>query len=243
MPQFAQSHSPRAALLDVDGTLIDSNDAHARAWVDAFAEHGREVRFNRIRPLIGMGGDKLMPKVAGIAHDSAEGKQIGECRAEIFLTRYLSTLRPFPRARELLERFRDEGLVLVVATSAREEEFKKLISVAGVEDLLDAATTSSDVKRSKPDPDVIVAALEKSGCAARDAVMLGDTPFDVEAAVSAGVAVVALRSGGWSDEELLDAAAIYDDPAHLLANYEGSPFSPHAPARGRSSGARQRGVP
>ena len=215
---------PRAALLDVDGTLVDSNDHHARAWVDAFREAGHDVAYERVRPLIGMGGDKVLPRLTGIDHESAEGKRISERRSEIFLDRYLPQLRALPGARPLLERMQREGLTLVIATSAKKDEYKELVRIAGVEGVVDDQTTSDDASRSKPDPDIIVAALKKAGVRPEEAIMLGDTPYDIQAAGAAGVGCVAFRSGGWQDADLPGALAIYDDPADLLARFDASPF-------------------
>ena len=212
-------------LLDVDGTLIDSNDAHAHAWIDVCREFGKEGDFATVRSMIGMGGDKLMPKAFGVEHDSKEGKKMSERRSEIFLERYLPTLQPFPMARELLIRMREDGHTLVVATSATTEEMGALLRAAGVTDLLEEATSSSDAKRSKPDPDIVHAALEKSDADPQDARMLGDTPYDVAAATRAGVGIVALRCGGWSADELQGAIAVYADPAELLREYDRSPLS------------------
>ncbi len=215
----------RAAILDVDGTLIDSNDAHARAWVEVGPEFGFQVDFAHVRRLIGMGGDKVLPEISGgIEADSEQGERIAERRGEIFRERHLSGLKPFPDARALLERMRDAGLSLVVASSASGEDLKALLKQAGVQDLIEEKTSSSDAAESKPDPDIVEAALESAGCEAGQAVMLGDTPYDVEAARRAGVACVALRCGGWGDADLRDAVAIYDDPADLLARWEESPF-------------------
>ena len=216
----------RAVLLDIDGTLIDSNDAHARAWVDTFAEFGYQVPFERVRPLIGMGSDKLLPASVGIEKESDEGKKLIERRTKIFLKRYVPTLRPFAQVRELLERMRTDGIRLVVATSANEEELDALLGVAGVGDLLYEATTSSDAKASKPEPDIVEAALERAEVGADEVLMLGDTPYDIEAAGEAGVDGVVVRCGGWwKDANLSGAIAIYDDPADLLARYDSSPFS------------------
>lgn len=214
----------RAVLLDVDGTLVDSNDAHARAWVDAFAEFGRAIAFERIRPLIGKGGDKLMPEVSGLDPESAEGKRIDARRSAIFQERYLPKLEPLPRARELLERFRADGLTLVVATSAKNEELEPLLEICGASRLVTARTSSDDAENSKPDADIVTAALARAKVPASDALMLGDTPYDIEAAARAGVDTVAVRSGGWDDAALVRALAIYDDASALLAHYEESPF-------------------
>jgi HAD superfamily hydrolase (TIGR01509 family) len=214
----------RAVLLDVDGTLVDSNDAHARAWVDAFAELGRAVAFERVRPLIGKGGDKLMPEVSGIDPESPEGKRIDERRSRIFLERYLPKLEPFPRARELLERMRADGLALVVATSAKKTEMDPLLEIFGGSELLTARTSSDDAEESKPDADIVTAALARAKVSAEEALLLGDTPYDVEAASRAGVGAVALRSGGWDDAALAGALAVYADARELLACYDQSPF-------------------
>ncbi len=214
----------RAAILDIDGTLIDSNDAHAQAWVDVGKEMGYDIDFAHVRRLIGMGGDKVLPEITGLEDDSDEAEKVKKRRGEIFQERYLPGLQPFPRARELLERFQADGMALVVATSASKDDMGKLLEKAGIKDLIEEKTSQSDVEASKPDPDVIEAAVEKAGCKPSEAVMLGDTPYDVEASRKAGVPCVALRCGGWGDEDLKDAVAIYDDPADLLANYDRSPY-------------------
>lgn len=215
----------RAVLLDIDGTLIDSNDAHAHAWVDVGREFGHEIGYAHVRRLIGMGGDKVLPEVAGLEEDSDEGQRIKERRGEIFRERYLPSLRAFPRARELLQRFRDEGLTLVVATSASKDDMDALLRQAGIHDLIEEKASSSDAEESKPDPDIVQAALKSGDVEPGQALMLGDTPYDVEAAGRAGVRCVALRCGGWGDAELGDAVAVYDDPADLLARYADSPFA------------------
>jgi len=214
----------RAVILDVDGTLIDSNDQHAQAWVDALAEFGRTVDFAEIRRLIGKGGDKLLPEITGISTEDPEGQRISKRRKEIFDDRYLATIVPFPQVRELLERMQGAGLRLAVATSAEKEQLEPLLGIAGVNDLLEDKTSSSDAENSKPDPDIVQAALRKLRVPPGDAVMLGDTPYDVEAAARAGIKTIALRSGGWNDEDLSAAVAIYDDPADLLRSFDGSPL-------------------
>jgi HAD superfamily hydrolase (TIGR01509 family) len=214
----------RAVILDVDGTLVDSNDAHADAWVDAFAEHDLSIPFEKIRPLVGMGGDKVLRAAVGLDRQREPGKQIAERRSEIFQSRYLPHLKPFPAAKELLARMRESGLKLVTATSSNREELEGLLWIIGAGGLIDATTSASDVQNTKPDPDLIFAALEKVGFSAGEVVMLGDTPYDITAAGQAGVAVIAVRCGGWSDAALAGALALYDDPADLLARYEQSPL-------------------
>jgi HAD superfamily hydrolase (TIGR01509 family) len=214
-----------AVILDVDGTLIDSNDAHARAWVEAFGEHGITVAFDHVRRLIGMGGDKLLPEVSGLEESSELGGKIAARRGELFLSRYLPELQPFPKVRALLERLTADGLVLTVASSAKEEELVPLLERAGVQDLVPRTTSSDDAEESKPDPDIVAAALKKTGRAKDQAIMIGDTPYDVAAARRAGIEIVGVECGGWTREALAGAIAVYRDPAHLLDEYEQSVFN------------------
>lgn len=215
---------PRGVLLDIDGTLIDSNDAHARAWVAALAERGLHVKWEEVRRLIGMGGDKLLPAISDIDPDSPDGQRLAERRGEIFREQHLPYLSPFPEARSLLLRMKADGLTLVAASSAKADELGALLAVAGARDLLQGATSSDDAARSKPDPDIVEEAVRRSGHAADALVMLGDTPYDVEAATRAGVRTVAFRCGGWDDPSLRGATAIYDGPQDLLNRYERSIF-------------------
>jgi HAD superfamily hydrolase (TIGR01509 family) len=219
----------RVVLLDIDGTLIASNDAHARAWVASLAEFGYAVSFERVRPLIGKGGDKILPELVGLDPDSPEAKRMSEVRGEMFRTRELPHLTATRGARDLLLRLKADGYELSVATSAKADDVKATLEQAGVADLIETATSSDDAERSKPDPDIVRAALQRSRCPASHAVMLGDTPYDIEAATRARVRVVALRCGGyWSDKALHGAEDIYDDPAALLARYDDSIFAAHA---------------
>jgi phosphoglycolate phosphatase-like HAD superfamily hydrolase len=218
----------KTVILDIDGTLVDSNDAHAHAWVAAFADAGITVDYDKVRRSIGMGGDKLMPAVAGIESDSAQGRRISKRRGEIFTDTYLPALRPFPSVRELMERFIADGYGLAVATSAKEQELQPLLERAGIADLIPHRTSSDDADNSKPEPDIVEAALEKCGCQPAEALMLGDTPYDIEAATGAGVRIVGLESGGWSREDLGRAVAVYKDATDLLAHYATSPFADRA---------------
>jgi HAD superfamily hydrolase (TIGR01509 family) len=214
-----------AVLLDMDGTLIDSNAAHVKAWVEALKEHGHQVSEKDIWPLVGMGGDNLLPAAVGIDKDSDEGKKISERRGEIFRERYLPHLKPFPEVRPLLERICRDGLRLMVASSSPKDELQKSLEIAGVTDLVEGFTSASDAGRSKPDPDVVEAALDKLGLPASEVVMLGDTPYDIQAAGKAKVGVIAFRCGGFRDEDLRGALALYDDAADLLAHYDESPLT------------------
>jgi HAD superfamily hydrolase (TIGR01509 family) len=212
-------------ILDVDGTLVDSNDAHARAWVEAFAEAGITVPFERVRRAIGMGGDKLMPAVAGIEESSDLGRKIANRRGQIFKDQFLPNLRPFPKTRDLVMRLRDDGFQLAVASSAKRDELQALLQRAGVDDLIPVRTSSDDADESKPDPDIVHAAMERVKADPRRTIMIGDTPYDVEAANRAGISIVALECGGWRRDDLRGAIAVCADPADLVARYEESPLA------------------
>jgi HAD superfamily hydrolase (TIGR01509 family) len=212
-------------ILDVDGTLVDSNDAHARAWVEALAESGRHLPFERVRRLIGMGSDKLVPELTGLDPDSKDGKRLIERRKEIFDQRFVPGLTAFPGVRPLLEMMRAKGLALSVASSATKDDLKRLLGIADAGDLIEEQVSSDDAEQSKPDPDIVQAALKSLRLPADRVLMLGDTPYDVAAARRAGVGIVALLCGGWKAEDLSGALAIYRDPADLLASFAASPFS------------------
>ncbi|MDQ6718950.1 MAG: HAD family hydrolase [Gemmatimonadota bacterium] len=214
----------RGIIFDVDGTLVDSNDAHAESWVEIFSEAGYDVPFDVVRPMIGMGGDKLLPKAIGVEADSDQGKELGRKRWALFKKKYVPTLRPLTDGRALVQRIRNDGLATVIATSAQPEELRVLLRAAEVADLMEEKATSGDAEHSKPDPDIVIAAVKKSGFDRSGLLMLGDTPYDVEAAHRAGVRIIAFRSGGWLDSNLAGASAIYDGPADLLANYDSSPI-------------------
>ncbi|HEX6899235.1 MAG TPA: HAD family hydrolase [Thermoanaerobaculia bacterium] len=214
----------RAVILDMDGTLIDSNAAHVRAWVEALREHGLDVSDEDIRPFVGMGGDNLLPAAVGIDKETPEGKAISERRGEIYKSR-LPGIRPFPGVRPLLERMKEDGRRLIVASSSPPDEVKQGLEIAGVADLMEDTTSAGDVESSKPDPDVVQAALDSLELPAEQVVMLGDTPYDIQAAGKVGVGVIAFRCGGFKDEDLRGAVAIYDGPADLLERYGQSPLA------------------
>ena len=216
---------PTGVLLDVDGTLVDSNDMHANAWVKALAEAGVPAEFATVRRLIGKGGDKLLPDVAGIDAESEKGKAISKRRGEIFEEEYLPKLKPTPGAKELLARMAKEGLKLAVASSSDKDQLESLLTVCGADAFIEASTSSDDAENSKPDPDIVHAALEQLGHPPERVILLGDTPYDVEASLKAGIRVVALRCGGWGDADPEGAVQIYDDPADLLARFDDSPFA------------------
>lgn len=214
---------PSGVIFDVDGTLVNSNDAHTSAWIDAFKEFGfSEIAFATVRKMIGMGGDKILPDLTGLSEDDERGKKLLDRRKQIFLEKYLPELKPFPSSRELVERIKREGMIAVVASSANKKELAPLLKVARVDDLMDATTSSDDAEDSKPDPDIVQAAVAKTHLTAAQLIMVGDTPYDIEAAKGAGVPIIGVRCGGWGDRDLKGALAVYDDPAELLAKFDES---------------------
>ncbi len=212
----------KTILLDVDGTLTDSNDAHAKAWVESLAEAGLNVPYDVIRRKIGEGADHLLLEVTKIEAESNEGKKISKRRGEIFTQKYLNELKPFPQVRGFLEELIARKFELIVASSASSEDLEGLLKQAGIADLLPLTTTSDDAEKSKPSPDIINAALKKSKNNLDEAVMIGDTPYDIAAATKAKVPTIAFTSGGWKKSELSGAIAVYEGPADLLKNIKDS---------------------
>jgi HAD superfamily hydrolase (TIGR01509 family) len=218
----------KAVIFDVDGTLVDSNDLHVEAWREAFRRYGKELSFADVHGQMGKGGDQLMPVFCTREELKRFGEELEGRRVELFKRDYLPRVRPFPRVRELFERARADGLRIALASSAKEEELEQHKKSMRVEDLLEAAVSADDAERSKPHPDIFRAALEGlKDVAPSEAVVVGDTPYDVEAAAKAGMRTVALLSGGFSEEALraAGAAAIYRDVSDLLDNYEESPLA------------------
>ena len=210
----------RGVILDVDGTLIDSNDAHARAWVDAGERLGYAIQYEQVRRLIGMGGDRVMPQVAGVEEATSEGQALKEMRGQLFRRHYLPHLDPLPRVRDLLLRLRDDGFELVVASSASADDLQLLLDRAGVADLIAGSTSSADAEESKPEPDIVEQAASRATTSRDRLLMVGDTPYDVEAARRARVPIVAVRSGGWDRPDLDGAVGVYDHTGDLLDHYE-----------------------
>jgi len=219
---------PNAVIFDVDGTLIDSVDLHAQAWQDAFREFGHEIAFDALRGQIGKGGDQLLPVFLSQAEIDAQGKALESRRSEIFKQRYLSQVKPFPKVRDLLQRIQADGMRIALASSAKADELEVYKKAAHIEDLLQAETSSDDAEASKPNPDIFEAALQQlGGLRADQAIVVGDTPYDAEAAGKAGLRTIGLLCGGWPDDALKQAGCIatYRDPADLLDRYDSSPLA------------------
>lgn len=203
-------------VFDVDGTLIDSNDAHAQAWQHVCLEAGLAIGLQQIRRLIGKGSDRLLAELTGIDLHSSRGQQLSTRKTGIFKAHYLPHLKPFPRARDLLLHVKQSGAKLAVATSASPDELDALLAIVKAGQLFDVKVTGEDAGSSKPDPDSVSCAVRKLGLKPAQCVMAGDTPYDAAAARSAGVAFIGLRCGGWRDRELHPAIAVYSAPAELL---------------------------
>lgn len=216
----------RGVLLDVDGTLIDSIEAHALAWRDAFAEYDHPVGLLQIKQLIGMGGDHLVTQLTGIEADTREYKALTKRRGELFREQYLPRLGPVPGSRELVLRLRAAGYHVAVASSSPREDLQRLLEVADVEDLLEQRATADDAARSKPDPDIVAAAVAKLPFLyPYETVLIGDTPYDIEAARRAGVDTIGVASGGFATTTLSGAVAVYGSVGELLARWTDSPLA------------------
>jgi HAD superfamily hydrolase (TIGR01549 family) len=219
----------RAVIFDVDGTLIDSADAHARAWQDIFARYGHEIPFDKIRHQIGKGGDQLMPVF--LSKDELErfGGRLERERSEWFKEKYLPHVRAFPATRELFERIKADGRRIVLASSAKEDELERYKELARIGDLVEKAASSDDAEKSKPHPDIFQAALGRlKDVKPAEALVVGDTPYDAEAASKADLRMIGLLCGGFPETEICAAGAIaiFRDPANLLARYDESPLAP-----------------
>lgn len=220
-----QSGSRCAVIFDVDGTLIDSVDFHARAWVDAFAAFGHSVPFDKVRRQIGKGGDQLMPVF--LSHEEIEqiSKALESHRGNLLKERYLSRFWAFAKVRELIQRVLADGTLVALGSSAKEDELAAYKKIAGIEDLIDTDTSSDDAEHSKPCADIVEAAIAKLGITDLSRILVvGHTPYDAQAALRAGQQTIGLRCGGWSEEELRAAGciAVFQDPADLLAQYDAS---------------------
>jgi HAD superfamily hydrolase (TIGR01509 family) len=218
----------KAVLFDVDGTLIDSVDLHARAWQEALADFGYEVAFEAVRSQIGKGGDQLMPVFVPKEDVERRGEELETYRGDLFRRKYLSEVRPFPKVRELFQRLRAERKTVVLASSGKVEEVERYMDIAGIADLIDASTSSDEVERSKPYGDIFAAALGKAAPAgAEETLVIGDTPYDAQAAGKVGLRTIGVLCGGFPDADLRAAgcSAIFRDPADLLARYEQSPLA------------------
>jgi HAD superfamily hydrolase (TIGR01549 family) len=218
-----------AVIFDIDGTLVDSVDLHAKAWQAAFEKFGKEVPFGAIRRQIGKGADQLLPVFFSKDELDRFGDELNSYRSELFKEEYLPTVKAFSKVRELFERIKQDGRQIALASSAKDDEVEAYKKIARIADLTQTETSSGDVKKSKPYPDVFATAIKELGNIAPDQVIaIGDTPYDAEAAGKINLRVIGLLCGGWNEEELRRAGCVtvYQDPADLLARYDSSPLAP-----------------
>jgi HAD superfamily hydrolase (TIGR01509 family) len=211
----------KAVIFDVDGTLVDSVDLHAHAWVDAFRDYGHQVDFAKVRAQIGKGGDELMPVFLSQTELKQYGKALEHHRGQILKDNYLPRIKGFPKVRNLFKRLLDDGKQIVLASSAKQDELETYKKAAGIDDLIRAETSADDAEKSKPHPDIFEEALRRLHVPPQEAIVVGDTPYDAEAAAKAGLPIIGLLCGGWPAEELKNAGCIeiYKDPADLLKAY------------------------
>jgi HAD superfamily hydrolase (TIGR01509 family) len=213
----------RAALFDIDGTLVDSVDLHARAWQVAFAHFGIDLAYEEVRSQIGKGGDQLIPFFLSGEQRSKFGEQLDSFRSDLFKREYFPRVRAFPNVRELFLAVRGRGVRIALASSAQGDELDGYIELTNVRDLVQTSTSADDADRSKPHPDIFVVALERLGNPpVEEAIAVGDTPYDAEAARKLHLRAIGVLSGGFPAELLRAAgcAGIFRDPADLLARID-----------------------
>lgn len=218
----------QAIRFDMDATLVDSVDLHAEAWQRAFAKFGREVILNQARALIGKGADQFLSDYLGPEELALVEDDINEYRVDIFRRDYLPEVCPFPGVRDLFERIVADGKRIALASSSNQADLREYQEIAGIADLLDAATSADDAERSMPHPDIFHAALRRLGNPdPRTVVAVGDTPYDVIAAGKAGLPTLGVLCGGFGEVHLREAGcvALYADPDDLLAHYDDSPLA------------------
>jgi HAD superfamily hydrolase (TIGR01509 family) len=215
---------PELLLSDIDGTLVDSNALHAEAWRRAFEHFGIHIGLDEAWRQIGKGGDNLIPVFVAPRDLARLEEPLKQLRKEIFHRDYMPRVVSFPKARELLLRVKESGKKIALATSADEEDLAIYGRIVGMNDLIEKASSSADAKHSKPDPDIFAAALSKVGMRPEQAIGLGDTPYDAEAAGKLRIPVIGLTSGGWKEDDLRDAGCVevYRSPADLLLRFSES---------------------
>lgn len=216
----------KAVLFDIDGTLVDSNDLHVAAWIEAFAAEGHHPDAQTLHDQIGKGADMLVPALLP-GSDEATAERLGDAHGKIFVDKYLGQVKPFAGGRALIERVHASGRKVVLASSASQSEVDHYLDLLDVRDIVTATTSVDDVAHSKPAPDIFTTALGKvAPLGPEEALVVGDTPYDVQAAHDAGIATVAVRSGKFADDMLTEAgaAALYDDVSAILADFDASPL-------------------
>jgi HAD superfamily hydrolase (TIGR01549 family) len=213
----------RAFSFDIDGTLVDSNELHVDSWDRAFRKFGKHFPREALRAQIGKGSDQYLPEFLTPDEIDRFGKELDECRSELFRKEYLPKVRPFPKVRELFQRIRDDHKRIVLASSGKKADTEYYVKLLKIDNLIEGYVSGDDADNSKPAPDIFAASLKKlGGISPADAVTVGDTRFDIEAARKAGLKTIAFLCGGTSESVLRQAGAvvIYRDPADFLAHYD-----------------------
>jgi HAD superfamily hydrolase (TIGR01509 family) len=213
----------KAVIFDIDGTLVDSVDLHAQAWREAFKHFGKDIPFEDVRHQIGKGGDQLMPVFFSKDELNKFGEEMEKYRGQLFKRDFLPKVRPFPHVRELFQKIISDRLRIALASSAKEEELKEYKKIAHIEDLVEEETSADDADKSKPHPDIFEAALERLGDVEPvEAIVVGDTPYDAQAAGKINLRTIGVLCGGFPEAELKAAGCIeiYKGPADMLARYE-----------------------
>lgn len=208
----------KAVIFDIDGTLIDSVDAHAESWVKTFEKFGRKVSFDQAKKLIGMGSDQFLGDYFSKEKVEKDGKKIDDYRSKLFMKEYMPKVKPFPKVRELFLKLKNDDIKFVLASSAKDDEIEKYEEIANIKDLVEKKTSTDDAEQSKPEPDIFQAAYAKLGkIEKRDIVVIGDTPYDAIAAKKAGLDCFGVLTGGWSKEKLLESGCskVFKDIAEI----------------------------
>ena len=206
----------QAILFDIDGTLIDTNDLHARCWQEAFEHFGKPLPYDVVRHQIGKGGDLLVPDLLSAREMRRFGEELKEYRSRRFKDEYMPKAKPFPGASETLETLHARGLRIALASSANEDEVEYYVQLLGVEKLIAGSTSKKDAKLSKPSPEIFRAALEQTGADEGQTFAVGDTPYDILAAHRIPLPIVAVRSGGFEPELLAKAEFLFDDITQIV---------------------------
>ena len=213
----------KAVIFDVDGTLVDTVDLHTQAWVEAFKQEDYDIPYDELRQQIGKGGEKIVADFLSPEEVEKVGENITEFRKEFYQDKLISQARPFARVRELFERLKQDDIKIVLASSARPGSLDHYQEILNIKDLIDGATSTQDVEESKPAPDVFVAALDKlKGVETSDVIVVGDSPYDAQAASKIDLRTVGVLCGGFSEERLRESGciAIYKEPADILEKYQ-----------------------
>jgi len=220
-----EENQVKAVIFDVDGTLVDTVDLHAESWVATFRHFGHDIPFDRVRSQIGKGGDQLMPFFLPEDEVERRGKEMEGFRKKLYMGEMIGRARGFPGVADLFRRIHADGRRVILASSGKPDELEHYKGLLGIEGLVDAATSSEDAERSKPHPDIFQAALD--GLPPDQAIVVGDSPFDAEAAGKAALRTIGVLCGGFPEGDLRGAGciALYRDPADLLARYDSSPLA------------------